>query len=251
MKENTLIDLGLSRNESKIYVSLLETGASTITKIADASGIHRVNIYDSLKRLQERGLVGQLQRNGSKFYQAAPPVALRNIIREKEIKLEQIMPQLELSKSLAGVVPEVQTYVGFDYVRNMFLHFLELNKDIFSMNVPQYVLDQMSIHGMPGKYFQEEIHKRRIQQKQMMYHIYHQDAMERIKFLNTLPYTEARYFNTKPENHVTTTICGDEVYIKIFFPSGDKPVIIFIKNSQVADTYRSQFLSLWKMAKKP
>ena len=52
MKENILMDLGLSKNESKIYLSLLEQGISTATQVAEKSGIHRVNVYDSLNKLK-------------------------------------------------------------------------------------------------------------------------------------------------------------------------------------------------------
>ena len=100
MKEQTLMDLGLSQNESKIYISLLETGSTSATKIAQKSGVHRVNVYDSLTKLKEKGLVSELSSEGKKNYQASPPQALKNILKEKEIRLNKIIPELELSNNL-------------------------------------------------------------------------------------------------------------------------------------------------------
>ncbi len=251
-KEAVLMGLGLSLNESRIYVSLLEKGIATTTEIAAASGVHRVNVYDSVSKLKEKGLVGEVSQKGKKCYQAAPPQSLRNIIKEKEMQLDKVLPQLEIVRALNPQSNCVQLFEGYGCVRNMFLHFLSLKKDIYSMGIPKFVLEQMGKNEMDGKYFQDVIHKRRAEQKQMMYHIYNQDAVERIKFLNTLPYTEARYLENDSGNAVVTTICGDEVFIKVFSKDGKtKPQIIAIKNQLIADAYKEQFLVLWEVAKLP
>ncbi|MEK6846489.1 MAG: helix-turn-helix domain-containing protein [Nanoarchaeota archaeon] len=245
MKEEVLAELGLSPNESKVYLSLLETGSTTITKIAEVSGIHRVNVYDSVGRLKDKGLLGEITREGKRYYQAAPPEALKNILREKEIRLNQIMPQLELAGKISNNHQQVEVYEGTDFLRNFFLRCLELKADILSMNIPKFALPQV------GKDFQEEFHKRRAKQKQWMYHIYNREATERIKFLNTLPFTKARHLKENVEHTVATTICGNEVAIKLLYENGQKPMIIYIKNDQIAKAYQAQFWLLWEQAKEP
>lgn len=245
MKEEVLAELGLSPNESKVYLSLLETGSTTITKIAEISGIHRVNVYDSVSRLKEKGLLGEITREGKRYYQAAPPETLKNILREKEIKLNQILPQLELANKLTGNKQQVEVFEGVDFIRKHFLHCLELKDAILNMNIPKFVLAQI------GRDFQEEFHKRRAKQKQWMYHIYNRDALERIKYLNTLPFTKARHLNQAHEHNVSTIICGDEVLIKINYENGQKPLMIRIKNEQVAAAYKTQFWMLWEQAIEP
>jgi len=86
-----------------------------------------------------------------------------------------------------------------------------------------------------------------------MYHLYMKEAIERIRFLNTLPFTEARYLEENCREHpVTTTICGDEVAIQIFNEEKDsRPVVILIKDEHVAGAYRQHFFTIWKLAKKP
>ena len=143
MKEEILAELGLSKNESKIYLSLLEQGSATITKIAETSGVHRVNVYDSLGRLREKGLVGEMSQNGKREYQAAPPEALKNILREKERKLNQVMPQLELFQRLTDKKYQVEVYEGISYLRNLFLHFLEIKQDILISEVAVFALEQI------------------------------------------------------------------------------------------------------------
>src|SRR3989338_11309928 len=155
-----------------------------------------------------------------------PPEILRNLLKQKEMKLDQIIPQLALSNQLVGTSHQVQIYQGWDFIRNMFLHFLEIKKEIYALNVPPFVIEKVSDH------FQNVIHKRRAEQGQKMYHLYMKEAIERIRFLNTLPFTEARYLEENCREHpVTTTICGDEVAIQIFNEEKDsRPVVILIKD---------------------
>ena len=246
MKEQTLMDLGLSQNESKIYISLLETGSTSATKIAQKSGVHRVNVYDSLTKLKEKGLVSELSSEGKKNYQASPPQALKNILKEKEIRLNKIIPELELSNNLNKNNQAVEIYESNDFIRTLFLHFLELNQPIFAIDAPSFAIQKV------GKFFQEVIHKRRAQQKQIMYHIYNRDAIDRIKFLNTLPYTHARYLDQENKNTVLTLICGNETAILILNENPDqKTSNIVIKNPQIEDAYRAHFWLLWDKAITP
>lgn len=246
MKENVLMDLGLSQNESKIYLALLNHGAANPTVIAELSRIHRVNVYDSLARLKERGLVSEITHAGKRQFQAAQPEALKNIIREKEIKLDKILPELQMAGRLATSQQHVQIYEGYDFIRNLFLHFLEVKEDILALDIPKYVVVNM------GTFFQEVIHKRRAEQQQKMYHIYNQDAIDRIQFLNSLPYTQARYLNKEISQNEMTLICGDEVCIHIFSMETDKkPMAILIRDKHVADTFRRNFFLLWEQALVP
>ena len=240
------MDLGLSLNESKIYISLLETGSTSATKIAHQSGVHRVNVYDSLTKLKEKGLVSELSSEGKKNYQASPPQALKNILKEKEIRLNKIIPELELSNNLNKNNQAVEIYESNDFIRTLFLHFLELNQPIFAIDAPSFAIEKV------GKFFQEVIHKRRAQQKQIMYHIYNRDAIDRIKFLNSLPYTHARYLDQENKNTVLTLICGNETAILILNENPDqKTSNIIIKNPQIADAYRAHFWLLWDKAITP
>ena len=49
--------LGLTKSESKIYLTLLDYGSMLAGKVAEKAGIHRRNVYDALHRLIEKGLV--------------------------------------------------------------------------------------------------------------------------------------------------------------------------------------------------
>ncbi len=71
--ESILQEMGLSGNEARIYLSLLEEGKALVSTISKSTGIHRRNVYDSLNRLIEKGLVFQLHSKRESIYQAVRP----------------------------------------------------------------------------------------------------------------------------------------------------------------------------------
>ena len=65
-KEKVLEEIGFSKNEAKIYLVLLRLGMSPISEITEKTGIHRRNVYDSIERLAEKGLVGSIANENKK-----------------------------------------------------------------------------------------------------------------------------------------------------------------------------------------
>ena len=56
----TLIHLGLTLRQAKIYISLVQSGISTIGKISQVSKVPRPDIYRIILKLQERGLAEKI-----------------------------------------------------------------------------------------------------------------------------------------------------------------------------------------------
>ena len=59
-----LQEFGLSKNESKIYLALIEFGEITVKEMSKITGIHRSNIYESLQKMAENGLVNAVMKEG-------------------------------------------------------------------------------------------------------------------------------------------------------------------------------------------
>ena len=241
MKQTVLQEIGLSKNESKAYVALLEAGSAGATKISQISKVHRVNVYDALDKLKKRGLVSEQIRNKKKVFQASDPEHLRSLLKAQEIKLDSVLPQLQLQFSmLQKDKQDVQIYEGANAIRQVFLRYLDMGKPIVTFGVPRGAVEKF------GKFFQEEIHKRRAKTKQWMYHIYNYDAIDRIKFLNGLPFTKAKYLENAGSSPVSTRVCGDVVSITFYY---ETPLTIVIKNADMADSYLHYFWVLWEAAK--
>src|SRR3989338_3186835 len=119
MDPSILENIGLSKAESLIYINLLKLGEATVREIAKSCGFHRTNIYDILEQLKEKGLVVWHQEGKVTIYKASNPENLVAYLKEKEIKLSDLLPDLKrLQKSVEGI--EVEVYKGEEGMKSMF-----------------------------------------------------------------------------------------------------------------------------------
>ena len=63
MDESILLKIGLTGNESKIYMILLEMGEAIASDLAKKTDISRPHVYDSINRLMEKGLCSYVIKN--------------------------------------------------------------------------------------------------------------------------------------------------------------------------------------------
>jgi sugar-specific transcriptional regulator TrmB len=90
-----LQEAGLSPNESRVYEALLSLGESSVQIISVKAGVHRRNVYDSLAKLIEKGLVSEIFARGEKRFQPVHPRRLLELVQQKEERLTKILPALE------------------------------------------------------------------------------------------------------------------------------------------------------------
>ena len=239
-KTSILIELGLSQNEAKVYNALVQMGASTATKISEKSRIHRTNVYEAVERLKKKSLVASVTKDKTTLFEATDPETLSIILKEKEAKLNSIMPQFKLAQELCKKNDSVQMGEGLIAVKNAYFSTLEKKQAIYTMGSPKAASDV-------AKHFLNKFHKERIAKKIPMYHIYNADAKERINVIKKWPYTYVRILPAKFNSPVSTGICGDEVTLK-FWDKKDG-MAITIRSDKVAKSYKNYFDLLWEMAK--
>lgn len=78
-----LAEIGLSKNEAKIYVELLSMGHQPVSIIAKRVGCNRTSTYVILKTLAKKGFVGFYNRGNMKFFVANDPNCLINYVERK------------------------------------------------------------------------------------------------------------------------------------------------------------------------
>lgn len=115
-----LCELGLSEDEAKIYLAVLELGGSYVSSIAKKSGVHRVNCYKILDDLVNKGLVNSFTKNKVKHYSVESP---RTLLHQQEEKLEtakRLLPELFSITNALAYKPKIQYYEGVEGVKNIF-----------------------------------------------------------------------------------------------------------------------------------
>ena len=79
-----LIGLGLTRLDAEVYVYLAKKGPQTVVDLAKALNFSRKKIYDSLKKLQKKGIVTVNLEDCTVFYALPFEKALELLIKTEK-----------------------------------------------------------------------------------------------------------------------------------------------------------------------
>ena len=117
----TLLKLGLSDKEAKVYLATLELGEDTVQNISEKSGVNRATTYVILEKLMQLGLASTVERGKKTVFIAENPTELVNILeeqkREIEVKknnLDEAMTGLQAIYNHSKSKPAVRYFEGAD-----------------------------------------------------------------------------------------------------------------------------------------
>ena len=234
-----LQEVGLAFNEAKIYAFLVRRDASLVSDISQYTGIHRRNVYDSLKKLSNKGLVSSIIINGKTHYQASSPSRLKSILTEKEAILDSIMPQLLKEARAENDKEIVSVFRGIDGVKMILDDMLEAEK-------PVHVIGGKGKWLSPElKYFFPLFDKKRIKNKISLFQIF--DYEMRNTPITQLQLCEYRFFSKNYSSPTHIWVYGDRVVTLYWDPS---PLAVYIKSKKISSGYHAYFKILWKNARK-
>ncbi|MFN8225010.1 MAG: helix-turn-helix domain-containing protein [Gaiellales bacterium] len=105
-----LVELGLTLNQARIYLSLLEHGAATAAETATRSGVPRPKVYGALEALERRGFC-VLRGDRVALWEPIPPeLALSEWIRARQHERRSVAEREErLRNSLVTQLPRVRS----------------------------------------------------------------------------------------------------------------------------------------------
>ena len=236
---------GLSEKEAKTYLACLELGETGAGDISIKNGLPRTLVYDILERLIDLGLASYSIKNNKKYFKTAEPKELLRILKEKELAIEEALPNLEALNKKQGVKrPRVETYEGIEGMKTV------LNKSLNS-NAKEFTVlgaSRLGTFAMPG--FMEEWHRERIKKKIFMRIIFDnkKEIKENVlKNINLLKYSEYRFMPINLESAGGTLIYGNKVILRSWTK---EPFSIVIESEEMANNQRKYFEELWKIAKK-
>jgi sugar-specific transcriptional regulator TrmB len=117
---------GLSKNESKVFLVLLELGRGTVTQITRKAGLNRTTGYDILDNLVTKGLASISGKEPKQEYIAESPDKIIFLL-EKEIddkkeklgELKKILPEMKSLHNVAGR-PKVRFYEGVQGLKDVY-----------------------------------------------------------------------------------------------------------------------------------
>ena len=241
MHTEILQELGLTKNEVKVYIALLELGSTPAGPLIKRVGMHRAQVYALLDLLLDKGIISYVLKFNRKYFEAHDPERLleyveskKKDLEQKELELKKLLPELKLKKQLT-VEQEGTIYKGKRGIKTILEDVLHKKKDWL-------------VFGAGGKFkelfpwYFEHHHTKRTKLKIPLRIIFSDNLRSQRK---SLPFAQIRFLPSTYINPATTYIYNNTVAIIIWDPT---PQAFVIRSEQVAKSYRNFFELLWKSA---
>ncbi|MFA5987213.1 MAG: helix-turn-helix domain-containing protein [Candidatus Paceibacterota bacterium] len=87
--------IGLTKDETSIYLTLLERGPKTVAEIANLAMLDRSTVYRLVPVLLEKSLVSVVPKGKRTSYAAEPPEKLQFLLGRLDKEFETILPRLK------------------------------------------------------------------------------------------------------------------------------------------------------------
>lgn len=245
-----LEDIGLTKNEVKIYLSLMELGSTTTGPIIKKTKIHNSKVYDGLTRLADKGLVSYVVIAGSKHFKAVDPDRLVDFLNEKRKKIDleeeeikKILPALKLKQQLVPDDTQAEIFTGWKGMETVY----KMMRSSLKKGDTNYVFgaSKGEDEEMAKIFFTR--HLRELAKKNVKLKIIYNQNLKGNVIDESLLHKglfKVRYLlNTTPAE---INIWKDKVMIVILRKS---PTLILINDGKVADSFRLYFDLMWGMAK--
>lgn len=115
-----LINLGLSSEEAKVYLALLELGSGPASVIANKAKVPRVNCYHLLENLIHKGLVTSYVQKGLRRFSAEDPKVLINQQQERLLQAKKLVPQLQSLTHALASKPRIHFHEGLEGIKSIY-----------------------------------------------------------------------------------------------------------------------------------
>ena len=146
MYEELLREIGLSKNEARVYEALLKLGETSVQTISLKSKVHRRNVYDSLAKLMEKGLVSEVFIRGEKHFKAQNPNRLLSLLKEKEEMINKELPEMQAKYEALEEKEEAHLYKGIEGVKNYLSDILKTKETVYFIGAKGMWLDPSLKH---------------------------------------------------------------------------------------------------------
>jgi len=236
-----LTDIGLTQNESKVYMALMDNGALSVNRIYEETGVYRRNIYDILNKLISKGLATFVIENKKKVFQATDPKRIltfleeqRTIAEEKEKLAREKLPELEKKFGRKTPAIEAEIYRGYEGIKTIWEDTLKY-KEVMFIGSGGFGYQKMPRYWIA-------FNKRRLKAGSK----WKQLAIEELR---ASPMIKEKLIETKflpkeltgPPNVIW--IYGNKIVNILWI---NMPIAFVVNNREIAESYRKYFNFLWR-----
>lgn len=242
MYEELLREAGLSPNEARVYEALLQTGEASVQAISLKAKVHRRNVYDSLNKLMEKGLASEIFVKGEKNFKAINPRRLLELLKEKEERINKLLPEMQSKYEAVEEKEEAYLYRGIEGFKNYLQDILKTKETVYFIGAKAFWLDERLQHFLPR--FMRE--RKELGIKFM--HLFDYEVKEQKPEILKLVGKPYKFLPKEYSSPTAVDIFGDCVVTFVGVKPGqleEEPLMFVMKSKKLADGYRKFFQFMW------
>lgn len=245
MNEKLLEEIGLTKGEIKVYLTLLKTGETTTGKIIEEAQISSGKIYETLEKLIKKGLVSYIIKEKTKHFSASSPHRILDFLQDKGKELRK--KEQELIKELPSLL-SIEKAKKKDYETKLFIGYKGIQTAIFeTLNELDGEILAMGVRSTKEKQYNilwKSWHEVRIKKKITCRMIFSEKDAEYYRHFKKMKNTKVKVLQGITPSAID--IMGRTVLI---FTYGNEPSCLLIKNKEIAESFKTFFNTLWDIAK--
>ncbi len=237
--------IGLTKNDRKVYLALLEIGSATVSDLVKKTGLHRSYIYDILDKLIDLGLVSFIIKNNKKYFNSENPERILKILENKECEIKE--SEKEISKVLPELIKtaknsiekqEARIFLGKEGIKSILEDILKTKQDFVGFGAEGKFKEIF-------KWYFDNWQKRRVKTK-INYKIIYNEKLRKKRPTKEQKLVEVRFLPEKYEFPATTIVYGNKVAIIIW---DINPIGFVLESEKAVRSFLGYFDLLWKIGK--
>jgi len=250
MINRILESIGLTKGEAKVYVQLLRIGNTSSGELIKKSGVSRSKVYEVLDRLKHKGLVTEIIKNNTKYFETTTPERVLDYIRiqkrdleSREKEAENIIPDLIKLQKERLEKQEAKVYYGIEGWKTLYSEILNnlTSKDEYLA----FGTGPDEINDKRVALFFKNFHLKRAEKKVNARILLQPETKKIVKQkFSDLKFYKYKFLDVKVPTNIA--IYQDNVITLVW---GENPVAFLVHSKQVADKYKTYFKEMWNVAK--
>jgi len=248
MDTSILEKIGLSKAEIQVYLTLIKLGPSPSNKLVRETDLRKSTVYDSIRRLQEKGLVSHVIKDSKRYFEATEPGRLIEFVHDRKRELDEyeegikkLVPELE--KGYGQAKPEAEAHIlsgieGFKTMRRDVLKQARGELLILGAIGREFDAAPAFFNNWNSTRIRQGIHLKILCKKSL-------EDKGRVQKKNVNDF-ELRILPKEIENPAVVNIYGDRVVDMVW--RGNYPLCFMMVSDDMARAYRQYFNYLWKIS---
>lgn len=240
--QTALMEYGLDEKEIKIYLVLLKHGKISAHDLSRHTGILRQTTYDSLSKLQQRGLVSQIIENKKTYFFIESPDSLIKSLKQKEKNIQDVLPELNSIINISNKDTTARQYKGLNGLRLIYEDFLESKTVLKTIHpdIPEKIMQEYFIANFTVKRIEKKIPILLLKEKIVT------------EFQKNINSDKAKFREVRLSGELKNIKTHITMYDnKIAFINYDsEPVGVIIEDKFMKESQENLFDIIWKNSKK-